>query len=161
MSTPVGIVEIVLSKLISYFCLGMISMIICVAISTLIFGLPLRGSIWVLMLVSAVFLLSALASGLLISTLSKNQLVASQVASLIGFLPAYMLSGFIFEIASMPAPIRALTQIIPARYFVQSLQTLFMVGNVWRLIILDLLPMLGIAAILFFITARKTVKRLD
>lgn len=161
MSTPVSIIEIVLSKLISYFCLGMISMIICVAISTWVFGLPLRGSLWLLVLVSAVFLFSALGTGLLISTYSKNQLVASQLASLIGFLPAYMLSGFLFEIASMPAFIRALTHIIPARYFVQCLQTLFLVGNVWNLILFNLLPMLGIGAILFIITARKTVKRLD
>lgn len=161
MSTPVRILEIVLSKLISYFCLGMISMVICVAISTLIFGLPLRGSLGLLMLVSAVFLFSALGSGLLISTLAKNQLVASQMASLLGFLPAYMLSGFLFEIASMPAPIRALTHIVPARYFVQCLQTLFMVGNVWNLIIFNLFPMLAIGAILFIITAKKTVKRLD
>jgi len=161
MSTPVGIVEIVLSKLISYFCLGMISMIICVAISTLVFGLPLRGSLWVLILTSGAFLFSALGTGLLISTYSKNQLVASQLASLLGFLPAYMLSGFLFEIASMPLPIRALTHIIPARYFVQCLQTLFMVGNVWSLILFNLLPMLGIGGILFLITARKTVKRLD
>jgi ABC-2 type transport system permease protein len=76
-------------------------------------------------------------------------------------LPSYMLSGYLFEIASMPAFIRALTHIIPARYFVQCLQTLFLVGNVWSLILFNLLPMLGIAAILFIITARKTVKRLD
>jgi ABC-2 type transport system permease protein len=161
MSTPVGIVEIVLSKLISYFCLGMISMIICVMISTWFYGLPLRGSLWLLTLVSAVFLLSALGTGLLISTYSKNQLVASQLATLLGFLPAYMLSGFLFEIASMPPFIRALTHIIPARYFVQCLQTLFLVGNVWNLVLWNIVPMLGISAILFLITARKTVKRLD
>jgi ABC-2 type transport system permease protein len=139
----------------------MISMIICVIISTCVFGLPLRGSLWLLTLVSAVFLFSALGTGLLISTYAKNQLVASQLASLVGFLPSYMLSGFLFEIASMPAFVRALTHIIPARYFVQCLQTLFMVGNVWNLVLFNLLPMLGIGALLFLLTARKTVKRLD
>ena len=72
-----------------------------------------------------------------------------------------MLSGFIFEIASMPAWIRALTHIVPARYFVQCLQTLFMVGNVWRLIFINLIPMLLIGSLLFFLTIHKTVKRLE
>jgi ABC-2 type transport system permease protein len=161
MSTPVSIIEIVLSKFIAYFCLGMISMFICVIISVTVFGLPLRGSLWLLALVSAVFLFSALGTGLLISTYAKNQLVASQFASIIGFLPSYMLSGFLFEIASMPSFVRVLTFFIPARYFVRCLQTIFMVGNVGRLIFLNILPMLGIGIILFILTARKTVKRLD
>ncbi len=161
MATPVRILEIVLSKFLAYFGLGMISMAICVIISVVGFDLPLRGSIWLLTLVSAAFLCSALGTGLLISTYAKNQLVASQIASILGFLPAYMLSGFIFEIDSMPAPIRLFTYIVPARYFVQALQTLFLVGNVWNLILFDLLPMLGISLILFLLTARKTVKRLD
>ncbi len=160
-STPVGIGEIILSKFLAYFALGMISMVICVIISVLGFGLPLRGSLWLLVLVSAVFLFCALSSGLLISTYAKNQLVASQIASIAGFLPAYMLSGFIFEIASMPAWVRALTHIVPARYFVQCLQTLFMVGNVWKLIFWNMVPMLLIGAIFFFLTIRKTIKRLD
>ena len=160
-STPVGIGEIILSKFLAFFGLGMISMVICVIISVFGFGLPLRGSLWLLMLVGAIFLFCALSTGLLISTYAKNQLVATQIASLIGFLPAYMLSGFLFEIASMPAWIRAITHIVPARYFVQCLQTLFLVGNVWKLIFWNMIPMLLIGAILFFLTIRKTVKRLD
>jgi ABC-2 type transport system permease protein len=161
MSTPVRISEIIVSKFIAYFILGMISMVICVAVTVLGYGLPLRGSLLLLMLVSAAFLIPALGTGLLISTFAKNQLVATQLASILGFLPSYMLSGFLFEIASMPAPIRALTHIVPARYFVQCLQTLFLVGNVWSLILFNLIPMLGIGGILLLITARKTVKRLD
>jgi ABC-2 type transport system permease protein len=160
-STPVKIGEIIFSKFLAYFGLGMISMVICVIISVFGFGLPLRGSLWLLFFVSAIFLFCALSSGLLISTYAKNQLVASQIASIAGFLPAYMLSGFLFEIASMPAWVRALTHIVPARYFVQCLQTLFMVGNVWNLIFWNIIPMLLIGWILFFLTVRKTVKRLD
>ncbi len=161
MSTNVGVVELVVGKILPYFVLGMVSMTICVVLSVLVFGLPLRGSFLLLALVSAVFLFCALGFGLMISTMSKNQAIASQIAITAGFLPAYILSGFLFEIASMPPWIQLLTYIIPAKYFVQCLQTIFMVGNVWGLVLFNLLPMLGIGFIFFFITARKTVKRLD
>lgn len=161
MSTNVGIVELVIGKILPYFILGMVSMTICAVLSILVFGLPLRGSFLLLGLVSAVFLFCALGIGLMISTLAKNQALASQIAITAGFLPAYILSGFLFEIASMPVWIQWLTYIMPAKYFVQCLQTLFMVGNVWGLILFNLLPMLGIGALFFLITAHKTVKRLD
>ena len=161
MSTTVGIVELVVGKLVPYFVLGMISMAICVVISVWGYGLPLRGSWWLLALVSAVFLLAAVGFGLMISTIFKKQIVASQISITAGFLPAYMLSGFLFEIKSMPFVIQCLTYIIPARYFVQCLQTLFLVGNVWKLILFNLIPMSAIGLIFFIITARKTVKRLD
>ncbi len=161
MSTPVSIVEIILSKLISYFTLGMLSLAMCVMLSVFFYGVPLRGSILLLSFVSAVFLICALSIGLLISTLAKNQVVASQAAIVSAFLPAYILSGFLFEISSMPWFIRGLTYLMPARYFVQCLQTLFLVGNVWSLILFNLIPMIGIGLLLFILTARKTVKRLE
>ena len=161
MSTPVTIYEILIGKLIPYFVLGLGSMTLCVIIAVFLYNVPLRGSFWVLAMVSSVFLFSALGLGLLISTVSKNQFVASQAAIVTAFLPAFMLSGFLFEISSMPAVIRAITYILTARYFVSALQTLFLVGNVWSLIFYDVVPMLAIGLIFFFITARKTVKRLD
>lgn len=161
MSTPIGIKELVIGKLIPYFFLGMISMLLCIAVSVLGYGLPLRGSFLLLCLVSSVFLFCALGLGLMISTLARNQIVAYQISIVTGFLPAYILSGFLFEIASMPFPIRMMTYILPARYFVQCLQTLFLVGNVWSLILFNIIPMLLIGMIFFMITARKTVKRLD
>ena len=161
MSTNVGIWELVAGKIVPYFVLGMLSMTICVGISVFVFGLPLRGSFLLLALVSGIFLFCALGFGLMISTMAKNQTLASQVAITAGFLPAYILSGFLFEIASMPPWIQLLTYIIPAKYFVQCLQTLFMVGNVWELVLFNLVPMLLIGALFFIITARKTVKRLD
>lgn len=161
MSTNLGIVELVAGKVIPYFVLGMISMAICALISVVGYGLPMRGSWWLLSLVSATFLFCALGIGLMISTIARNQIVASQIAIVSGFLPAYMLSGFLFEIASMPIPIQLLTYIIPAKYFVQCLQTLFLVGNVWNLIFFNMIPMILIGCIFFIITARKTVKRLD
>ena len=160
-ATPVGKWEIVGGKLILYFCLGMVSMAICAFVATVFYDLPFRGSWLALALVSTCFLLCSLGMGLLISLLSKIQLVSSQIAIIIGFLPAYILSGFLFEISSMPKWIQVLTYFLPARYFVQSLQALFLVGNVWPLLLENMGCMLLMSAILFFLISQKVVKRLD
>ncbi len=161
MSTPVHIFEILLGKVIPYFVLGMSSMLMCVFIAVFFYGVPLRGSFFLLIVISGIFLVSSLGLGLFISTVSRNQFAASQASIFAAFLPAFMLSGFIFEIASMPLPIRMITYILPARYFVSSLQTLFLVGNVWSLLLYDALAMIGIGMVIFIATARRTVKRLD
>jgi len=161
MSTTVSICELVIAKMIPYFCLGMISMIICVFLSITFYDLPLRGSFLVLLMVSALFLFCALGLGLMISTITKNQVFAYQITLITAFLPAYILSGFLFEIHSMPRWIQILTYIVPAKYFVQSLQSLFLVGNVWPLILYDMIPIVAIGLIFFLITASKTAKRLD
>ncbi len=161
MSTPVTIGEIIVGKIIPYFILGMISMTICTLMAVWAYGVPFRGSYWVLTLVSAVFLYSALGVGLLISSSARNQFVAAQGALASSFLPAVILSGFVFEISTMPWPIRTITKIIPAKYYISSLQTLFLVGDNWPLILACLWPMLLIGLILSFITIWKSVKRLD
>ena len=150
-----------IGKLIPYYILAMSSMTICVLIAVFFYGVPLRGSFLVLSLVTTVFLFPALTLGLLISTLAHNQFVAAQAAMVSAFLPALVLSGFIFEISSMPWPIQLLTYLLPARYFVSSLQTIFLVGDVWTLILFNLVPMFMIGLLFFFITLSKTVKRLD
>ncbi len=160
MATPVAIAELIIGKLIPYFILGMLAMLGSVAISVVLFDLPFRGSLPALLLSSGAFLLAALGQGLLISSAAKNQFIAAMVAMITGFLPAFLLSGFIFEIASMPPMVRALTHIIPARYLVTNLQTLFLVGDVWPLLLPNVFILLLLAAVLFFLTARKTVKRL-
>lgn len=161
MATPVGIREIILGKLIPYFILGMLSLTLCVAISVFYYHVPFRGSFLVLSFVSSIFLLSALGVGFLISTIARNQFVAAQSAMAAAFLPSFILSGFIFEIASMPLPIQLVTHLVSARYFVSSLQTLFLVGNVWTLLIPNVLAMLAIALFFFSWTAHRIVKRLD
>lgn len=161
MATPVSIIELTVGKLIPYFILAMVSLSICVLFSVLIYQVPFRGSFLLLGLVSSAFLLTALGMGLLISTLAKNQFVASQAAIMASFLPAFILSGFIFEIASMPPIIQFVTHFIPAKYFVSSLQTLFLVGNVWGLILYNIALMLILAFGLFLIISKKSVKRLD
>lgn len=161
MSTPVDIRELIIGKLIPYYFLALCSMTMIVVLSILIYNLPMRGSWFALYMIAGVFLLPALSLGLLISTLARNQLISAQVAMVTGFMPAFMLSGFIFEISSMPAPIRLFTYIWPARYFVSCLQTIFLAGDDWSLFARNLGAMLVIAAVLFALTARNTVKRLD
>jgi ABC-2 type transport system permease protein len=122
---------------------------------------PFLGSVWVLSCVSALYLLAALGMGLLISTLARNQFVAGMVAIVATFLPAFLLSGFIFDIGSMPAVVQAITRVLPARYFVSSLQTLFLAGNVWS-VILPNAAALAVFAILFLGASRRMLrKRLD
>lgn len=161
MATPVTIPELLIGKIIPYFLFAMGSMLMCVAISVWIYHVPFRGSLLLLGIVSGVFLISALGLGLLISTIARNQFVAAQVSQVTAFLPAFMLSGFIFEISSMPWIIQMISSFIPARYFVSSLQTLFLVGDVWALILFNLLPMLGVGLGFILVTGLITVKRLD
>jgi len=161
MSTPIGILELMAGKLTPYYLLGMGSMAVCVAVSVTVFDLPFRGSVFALVLVSSVFLIAMLALGLLISTVSRNQFVASQIALVVGFLPSFLLSGFVFEIGSMPEPIQWLTRIIPARYFVSCLQTIFLAGDVRSVLAPNTLALCAIAAVLVALVALKTSKRLD
>lgn len=161
MSTPLTIHELLIGKLVPYFGLGMISMMLCVIGSVFFYDIPFRGSWWALGLVTSCFLFTALGLGLFISTLARNQFAASQAASVAAFLPAYMLSGFIFEIASMPYVIQLLTYVMPARYFVSCLLTIFLVGDVWPLIWKNIIPMLLIGSVLFIANSKILVKRLD
>jgi ABC-2 type transport system permease protein len=159
--TPVKVREILLGKLIPYFILGMGGLLLSVAMTVFLFDVPLRGSLWVLLAASALFLLAALGMGLLISTVAKNQFIAGQVAILATFLPAFILSGFIFDIGSMPAPIRLLTHVIAARYFVAILQTVFLAGNVWQVILANALALVLIAILFLAQVRRLTRKRLE
>jgi ABC-2 type transport system permease protein len=161
MATPVSMSEIVVSKMLPYFVLGMMACVGCLLMSVFLFGIPLTGSVSTMLLLSAVFLLPALGQGLLISTLAKSQFAAIEIALITGFLPAFLLSGFLFEIKSMPYAIQQLTQVLPARYFVSSLQTVFLAGDVWPLLLRDMAGMLLIAAVFFGITTLKSRKRLD
>lgn len=161
MSTPITTFELIAGKIIPYFIFAMLSMAMCTSIAVLFYKVPFRGSYLLLSLTSALFLFSALGLGLLISTVTRNQFAAAQAAQVTAFLPAFMLSGFIFEISSMPWIVRAISSLLPARYFVSSLQTLFLVGNVWELLLINMFAMALAGAIFLSITALITVKRLD
>ncbi|MBP7190157.1 MAG: ABC transporter permease [Rickettsiaceae bacterium] len=161
LATPVTIKQIILGKLIPYFALGICSMFVCFIVATIWYDVPFRGSMFALLLSTSIFLIAALGQGFFISSIARDQFVASQAALLSAFLPSFMLSGFIFEISAMPAPIRAITYIFPARYFVTILQTLFLTGNIWSILFESAIMILIIAAVFFRLTAKKNVKRLD
>ncbi len=158
-STPVTIPEILLGKFLPYFALGMAGMGISVLMGHFLFGVPLRGSLLALILTSGLFLTTALGMGLVISTVSKNQFVAGQIAIVFTFLPAFILSGFIFDIHSMPIFIRILTHIIPASYYVTILQSLFLAGDIpgviWPNAAALFFFALGLFAILFKISRKR------
>ncbi len=159
-STPVTIGEILVSKFIPYFILGMAGMGVSVIMGHFLFEVPLRGTLGVLFLTSALFLTTALGMGLFISTVSKNQFVAGQIAIVFTFLPAFILSGFIFDIHSMPFFIRVLTHIIPASYFVTILQSVFLAGNIPGVIIPNAIALFAFSLFLFALLVRISRKRI-
>jgi len=161
LATPVRMSEFIASKVVPYFLLGLCSMALCTIIAVTVFALPLRGSVFALFAIAAAFLMPSLGLGLFISASTKNQFVASQVALLSAFLPTFLLSGFIFEISSMPLPIRLITYAVPARYLIPSLQTVFVAGDVWPVILPNIGIMLGFGLFFFFLCFRATRRSLD
>ena len=135
--------------------------VVYLPLAVFVFGVPMRGSLAALLLLSAVFMVPALGQGLLISSLARNQFLAAQIALFTGFLPAFMLSGFLYEIDAMPAPIRAITRLVPARYFVDSLKTVFLAGDIWAVFLPNLAAMAAIGGLFFVIAKRATRKNLE
>ena len=158
--TPVRTNEILLGKTIPYFALGVIGLALCLIAAKFLFNVPFRGSVAVLTAASVVYLLVALGIGLLISSAFKSQFVASQITVLVTFLPAVMLSGFLFDLRSMPALVRLITYVLPARYYVTLLQTIFLAGDIWAVILPNMAVLTGMAAILWTFTYRAARKSL-
>lgn len=127
-STPVRGSELILGKLAPYIAVGALDMVLSVVAGRFLFHVPLRGSLLVLAAMSMVYLVGALSMGILISIAAKNQLLASQVAFMATFLPAFLLSGFMFDISNMPKVLQAVTYLVPARYFVAMLRGLYLKG---------------------------------
>ncbi|HWA99962.1 MAG TPA: ABC transporter permease, partial [Pirellulales bacterium] len=159
--TPVQVSEILLGKTIPYFVLGIVGLALCVVAARFLFHVPLRGSMSVLTAASMLYLLIGLSIGLLISTYFKSQFVASQVTMLVTFLPAMMLSGFLFDVRSMPAAVRGLTYLLPARWYVTLLQTIFLAGDVWSVIVPSTAVLAAMAVVLLILTRTATKKTLD
>ncbi len=159
--TPVRADEILLGKLIPYFLLGLTGLMLCVAGSKFLFHVPLRGSLWLLVGSSMLYLLVALGIGLVVSSITKSQFIASQIALLVTFLPAMMLSGFLFDLHSMPAAVRAVTYVLPARYYVTLLQTLFLAGNVWRVVLPNAAVLAAMAVVMMLLSRIATRKKLS
>jgi ABC-2 type transport system permease protein len=159
-STPVKPPELVLGKLMPYFLIGFIDMVISVMMAVFLFEVPLKGNVFLLGVISGVFLFGALGLGIVVSIVAKSQLVASQIAMVATFLPAFLLSGFMFAISNMPAPLQALTRIIPARYFVSVLKGIFLKGNPLRILVTDAIFLLVFGLIVFAVANKKFKKKM-
>lgn len=127
-STPVKGPELVVGKLLPYFALGMLDVLLAVLMGAFVFDVPLRGSVPLLFGVSAVFLAGALSMGMLISIVARSQLLASQLAMILTFLPSFLLSGFMYATGNMPRAVQAVTYLVPARYFVALLKGIYLKG---------------------------------
>jgi ABC-2 type transport system permease protein len=158
--TPVRAGEILLGKTLPYFVLGMVGLALCILAAKFLFHVPFRGSVWVLAGTSMLYLLVALGIGLLISSAVKSQFVASQVTMLVTFLPAVMLSGFLFDLRGMPAVVRLITHTLPARYYVALLQTIFLAGDIWAVILPNAGVLAGMTVVLWLVTRWVTQKKL-
>ena len=127
-ATPVTAPELILGKLLPYFVIGMVDLAVAVAMGKYLFHVPMRGSLPLLFGIAAVFLVGALSLGMLFSVAARSQLPASQMAMAFTFLPSYLLSGFVFSIDSMPPVVRAVTYIVPSRYFVKVIKGIYLKG---------------------------------
>lgn len=160
LSTQVRKIDIVLGKYIPYFALGMASMTFNVSLCVGVFKVPFRGNYLVLFAVSSLFLFTLLGVGLIISSKLKNQFLASQVSLGIGFLPALLLSGLVFPINSMPQIFQILTGILPPRYFITFVESEFMAGTVWNVVLINAIFLIILGLILFTLVYKNTDMRL-
>nr|WP_244959098.1 ABC transporter permease [Novosphingobium marinum] len=160
MATPVRMGELLVSKVLPYLALGLGSMALCAVVAVTVFGVPFRGSVGALIVISTIYLYPALCLGLFISAAFKNQFVASQVALLTAFLPTMLLSGWIFEISSMPAWLQGLTYAVPARYLIPQLLTVFLAGDDWLLFLPNMAVLFGFGSLLLFLCIRATRRRI-
>jgi ABC-2 type transport system permease protein len=159
-STPVRVHEIIIGKLIPYFGIGAIDVAIAVLMGLVLFHVPFRGMPLLLVGISSIFLIGTLCWGILISIVTKGQLLATQVAMVTTFLPAFLLSGFMFDIGNMPRPVQAITYIFPARYFVALLKALFLKGVGVTVLAADGLLLTAFAVVTFFLANAKFKKKL-
>lgn len=160
-STPVRKTEFIAGKLFPYYLIGVIDIAVAVLMALFLFGVPLQGSLLSLAGVSGVFLLGALSLGVLISIASGSQLLASQLSLVITFLPGFILSGFVYDIAAMPAVVANLTRLIPARYFVTLLRAVFLKGEWGRTLSLDLAVLALFTLLVLLASLRKLKMTLD
>lgn len=158
--TPVRTDEILIAKIVPYFILGLGGLLLCLGSARLLFDVPIRGSILLLVAVSMLYLLVSVSMGLLISASLKGQFLSSQVALVVTFMPALMLSGFIYDLRGVPLAVRLISYLVPARYYVSLLQSLFLAGDVWSVILPNIAILFVVAAVLLTLTRRATRKSL-
>jgi ABC-2 type transport system permease protein len=148
-ATPVTRFEIVVGKLVPYFVIASLQLVLVVASARWLFDLPMRGSMWAFTGVAALFLLSMLGQGLLVSVVAKNQFVATQAGAMSSMLPSMLLSGFILPIENMPEALQVATRIVPARYFVHASRALFLRGAEAEVVLGDALALAAFCVVIF------------
>lgn len=158
-ATPVTAGELILGKFIPYFVIGFIDLLIAVFLGEFVFHVPFRGSVVLLFLLNSLFLTGAMMFGILISTAAKNQLVASQIAIMASFLPAFLLSGYVYSIAAMPKPIQMITCIVPARYFIAIMRGIYLKGVGLRVLIEEVAFLAGFAVLVTAIANKRFKKK--
>ncbi|MBT8342428.1 MAG: ABC transporter permease, partial [Desulfatitalea sp.] len=158
--TPVQPLELVVAKLTPYLLLGFLDLVICLILSHFLFAVPMRGSLWVILMASILYLIVSLSLGLFISGKAESQFLASQMALIISFMPAMMLSGFVFDLRNLPVGIQVISQFLPATHFMPLIKTLFLGGNDWSLVLRECGILLFYALVLINasrITLRKRI----
>jgi ABC-2 type transport system permease protein len=159
--TPVRPAEILLAKIIPYFAVGIAGLALCLLAARFLFHVPMQGSLAILVLASMLYLFVAVGLGLVISSVTRNQFLASQVALLSSFMPSLMLSGFLFDLRSVPRAVQYVGNALPATYFMELIKTLFLAGNVWPLIFKNCAILAAYAVLLLGVARAVTRKRLD
>ncbi|MBR1479981.1 MAG: ABC transporter permease [Alphaproteobacteria bacterium] len=160
-ATPISINEIIMSKIVPYFALSIVSLLFSLAYGKISFNIPFEGSIFSILLVSSMFIIVSLIEGLIISTIARDQFVAGMMAVMVTFMPTMMLSGFIFEVKSMPIWLQFFSYIFPAKYFVSSARTICLVGDIWEVVLRDTVVLTVMAAALLHFLKKKLKKNVE
>jgi ABC-2 type transport system permease protein len=160
-TTPIRRGELILGKLLPYIFLGCLAVLLVLAVGAWVFEVPIRGSLSALSAASFLFIVGMLAQGLFISVATKNQTVATLIGTLTSMLPVQLLSGFIFPVANMPAPLQVLAQIQPATHFIAALRGILLRGNGFAEQKFHLLALVAFALVMVMITSAKFRRRLD
>ena len=159
-STPVKGPELILGKLLPYFAIGMLDVLLAVLTGKFLFGVPLRGNMALVFAMAAIFLTGVLSVGMLLSVLTKSQLLSSQAAMIVTYLPALLLSGLVFAISNMPKPLQVISYLFPARYFVKLLRSIYLKGLGLGFLGLEAGLLLAFALAVLVLTNRKFKKKL-
>jgi len=159
-STPVKVPELIIGKLIPYFCIAFLDVIIAVLMGQFLFHVPLRGDVFLIFASSVIFLIGALSLGMVISIATKSQLLASQIALVATFLPTFLLSGFSFDIANMPIVLQAISRVLPATYFIKILKGIYLKGVGLSVLYRETLFLIAFATILLLVANVKFKKKM-
>ena len=160
LSTPVRAAEIVIGKMLAFFVVGITDTVVAAVVAIFVFSVPFRGAVWVLALTTVIFLLGAFFWGILVSALARSQTLAFQIGLVSTFLPSFLLSGFLYAIENMPLPIRVITHVVPARYFVTIVRGIFLKGVGLNVLGGEVLFLIAFSGVVFLLATRKLKQKL-